>query len=155
MFILAKAFLDNIVDICLKAGTAILDEYDKPAIRVIHKEDLSPVTDADLRANEIIVEKLFQIEKTIPCLSEESISGEKVFKNELYWAIDPLDGTKEFLKRTGDFTVNIALIKSGNPIFGIVSIPTKDEIYYGVEGIGSFRLQIQILPAIYCVYIAS
>ena len=100
MFTFTKAFLNNIVDVCLKAGTAILDEYDKPFTKVIRKKDLSPVTDADLRANEIIVENLFQVEKNIPCLSEESVNCKNIFENELYWAVDPLDGTKEFLKKT-------------------------------------------------------
>ena len=131
MFTFTKAFLNNIVEVCLKAGTAILDEYDKPFTKVIHKKDLSPVTDADLRANEIIVENLFQVEKTIPCLSEESVNCKNIFENELYWAVDPLDGTKEFLKKTGDFTVNIALIRKGSPVFGIVYAPIFDTIWIG------------------------
>ena len=131
MFTLNKAFVNNIVDVCLKAGAVILDEYDKPSTKVIRKEDFSPVTDADLKANEIIVEKLFRLEKTIPCLSEESVSCENIFENELYWAVDPLDGTKEFLKKTGDFTVNIALVRKGSPVFGIVYAPIFDTIWIG------------------------
>ena len=131
MFTFNKSFLDNIVDICLKAGNAILEEYEKPLPKISLKADSSPVTEADLRADDIIVNNLVKLDKCIPCISEESSGGNNFFDDKLFWAVDPLDGTKEFLKKTGDFTVNIGLINNKQPIFGIVYAPVIDKIWLG------------------------
>ena len=131
MSVFNNSFFEHIAEICLSAGKAIIREYEKPIAKVSVKPDLSPVTEADLRADEIIVDKLYKFEKTIPCFSEESITDEKISDQELYWAVDPLDGTEEFLKKTGDFSVNIGLIKKKKPIFGIVYAPVFDTIWLG------------------------
>ena len=131
MFTFNKSFFDNIVEICLKAGNAILEEYEKPLPRISLKEDSSPVTEADLRADDIIVTNLVKLDKSIPCISEESSGGNNFFDEKLFWAVDPLDGTKEFIKKTGDFTVNIGLINNKQPIFGIVYAPVLDKIWLG------------------------
>ena len=112
---LTKSFINYIVQTCLLAGKSILEEYEKPRTRILLKEDSSPVTEADLKANEIIAERLLKLDKTIPCLSEESNEINDVFDEEVFWAVDPLDGTKEFINKTGDFTVNIGLIKNKKP----------------------------------------
>ena len=128
---LTKPFIDHIVQICLLAGKIILEEYEKPRTKILLKEDSSPVTEADLKANEIITERLLKLDKTIPCLSEESNKNNTVFNEEVFWAVDPLDGTKEFINKTGDFTVNIGLIKNKKPVFGIVYAPILDKIWLG------------------------
>ena len=128
---LTKSFINHIVEISLLAGKIILEEYQKPRTKILVKEDSSPVTEADLKANEIIVERLLKLDKTIPCLSEESNENNNVFNEEVFWAVDPLDGTKEFINKTGDFTVNIGLIKNKKPVFGIVYAPILDKIWLG------------------------
>jgi len=119
--------LENLIDISRKAGDEILDVY-KDSFEVTLKDDLSPLTDADRRANTVITLMLESLYPEIPILSEE---GKKIDFPErsdwdLFWLVDPLDGTKEFVKRNGEFTVNIALIKDGLPIAGIVYAPTKE-----------------------------
>ncbi len=131
MLIFDKSFFENITETCLLAGKAILEEYQRSATKISIKEDSSPVTEADLRADEIIVERLFKLENTIPCISEESNCGNDIPDEELFWAVDPLDGTKEFLKKSGDFTVNIGLIRNKKPIFGIIYAPVFDKIWLG------------------------
>ena len=131
MLVFDKSFFLGVADICLLAGKAILKEYEKPLTKVSLKEDSSPVTEADLRADEIIVEKLLKLDRTIPCLSEESTRSNFISDEKMFWAVDPLDGTREFLKKTGDFTVNIGLIKNKKPIFGIVYAPVFDKIWLG------------------------
>ena len=133
--------LKNLIDISRKAGVEILDVYSN-SFEITLKEDLSPLTDADRRSNEVIITTLESLYPEIPILSEE---GKEVNFSErkgwnLFWLIDPLDGTKEFIKRNGEFTVNIALIKNQLPIAGIVYAPTIKTFWYGAEGIGSYKL---------------
>ena len=117
-----------------------MEIYEKD-FSVFEKEDLSPLTGADLISHQTIINKLAEITSDIPVLSEESASEE--LQNRMswdrYWLIDPLDGTKEFIKKNGEFTVNIALIESHTPSFGVVYAPALDNIYYGGREIGSFK----------------
>ena len=134
--------LDNLIEISSLGGDEILDVYNG-TIDVTLKDDLSPLTDADRRSNAVITSKLSALYPEIPILSEE---GRKIDFSErkkwsLFWLIDPLDGTKEFIKRNGEFTVNIALIDDGCPIAGIVYAPTKNAFWYGAKGIGSFIIK--------------
>ena len=120
------------------AGKEILRIYEGD-FEVEIKEDNSPLTVADKNANEIITKHL---EKTdYPILSEEgrSIPYEERKDWKYYWIVDPLDGTKEFVKRNGDFTVNIALMHNNVPIMGVIYIPVTDELYFGGESFGSFK----------------
>ena len=131
----------HLVEISILAGEEILDVYNQ-SFEVTLKDDLSPLTDADRRSNDVITDKLSCFYPDIPILSEE---GKDVKypdrKNwDMFWLIDPLDGTKEFIKRNGEFTVNIALINMGVPIAGVVYAPTKKTFWYGAEGIGSFKM---------------
>lgn len=105
------------------------------------KEDKSPLTEADKRSHEKIAATLK--ETGLPLLSEEgkTIDFEERNKWKYYWLIDPLDGTKEFIKRNGEFTVNIALIKNGIPVLGVIYAPVIDTIYFGCDGIGSFKAE--------------
>jgi len=129
-----------------RAGEAILDVY-KSDFAVEQKDDKSPLTLADKRSNEIIENVLEQTvtvnNSTVPILSEEGkeISYEDRKKWEYFWLVDPLDGTKEFVKRNGEFTVNIALIHKDKPVLGIIYIPVKDVFYFAAINIGTYKLE--------------
>tara|TARA_Y100000996_G_C22539859_1_gene649603 strand:- start:1269 stop:2069 length:801 start_codon:yes stop_codon:yes gene_type:complete len=139
--------LEDLIDISRKAGNEILDVY-KASFEITLKEDLSPLTDADRRANAVITSMLESLYPEIPILSEEGkkINYEDRGDWDLFWLVDPLDGTKEFVKRNGEFTVNIALIKDGLPIAGIVYAPTKETYWYGAEGLGSYKMSENFPP---------
>ena len=123
-----KLLLD-VCNVSIEAGKEILNFYNND-IEVTHKEDLSPLTKADLASNKIILESLTKLNSNIPILSEESLVDWSIRKNwNKYWLVDPLDGTKEFIKKNGEFTVNIALIEDNNPILGVVYIPAKSLLY--------------------------
>lgn len=123
---------DELVDLVRRAGSQILEVYDTE-FEVKTKIDSSPVTQADLRAHRVIVDGLSVLAGGLPIISEESDPPE--FKTRKtwsrYWLVDPLDGTKEFVKRNGEFTVNIALIESNTPVLGVVGVPVHDEVFFG------------------------
>lgn len=123
----------------LEAGRAILDVYHSD-FAVEHKEDKSPITLADRRAHEIIVRHLSGFD--IPILSEEgrNIPYEERKDWHILWIVDPLDGTKEFIKRNGEFTVNIALVRQGSPVMGVVFVPDQDTLYVASGDLGSYKL---------------
>ncbi len=107
------------------------------------KSDNSPLTRADTEAHEIILKGLEGLEPAFPVISEESADVPYEVRKDwkTFWLVDPLDGTKEFLKRNGEFTVNIALIHDGFPVFGVVGVPALSKLYFGVEGKGAFRME--------------
>ena len=123
-----------------EAGAAILQIYDSNAFDVELKNDNSPLTRADRASNTVIVEGLAQLPVSYPVISEESrdIPYEERRHYETFWLVDPLDGTKEFIKRNGEFTVNIALVHRGQPVVGVVYAPVLDEMYWAMEGVGAF-----------------
>src|SRR5687768_16745628 len=138
-----------------KASKAILEVYHSGDFQAEAKGDLSPLTLADKRAHNII-EQIVKPSQ-LPILSEEgkSISYTERRNWEYFWLVDPLDGTKEFLKKNNEFTVNIALIHRGRPVLGVVAVPVNNEIYYAVSGVGAWlkkgddgavRLTERILP---------
>jgi 3'(2'), 5'-bisphosphate nucleotidase len=124
----------------LDAGQAILEVYESD-FAVDHKADKSPLTLADRRAHDIIVAALENTSH--PILSEEgrSIPFETRRSWDTFWLVDPLDGTKEFIKRNGEFTVNIALIQDQRPILGVIYVPVTDTLYFGVQGQGAFKTE--------------
>lgn len=124
----------------LEAGQAILEIYHRD-FDIEYKEDESPLTQADKKANEIISKKLSKTQ--LPILSEEgrSILFEERKNWKKFWMVDPLDGTKEFIKKNDEFTVNIALIKGQYPSMGVIYVPVLDILYYGLESIGSYKLE--------------
>jgi 3''(2''),5''-bisphosphate nucleotidase, bacterial len=133
-----KLLLD-ICNVAIEAGNEILNFYNND-IEVTHKEDLSPLTKADLASNKIILESLNNLNSNIPILSEESLVDWSIRKNwKKYWLVDPLDGTKEFIKKNGEFTVNIALIENNNPTLGVIYIPAKSLLYLAEKNKGSFK----------------
>lgn len=129
-----------------RAGEAILDVYGSD-FAVEQKDDKSPLTLADTRSHEIIMDVLEQTitvnNCTVPVLSEEGrgIPFDERKEWECFWLVDPLDGTKEFVKRNGEFTVNIALIQKHKPVLGIIYIPVKDVFYFAAINLGTYKLE--------------
>jgi 3'(2'), 5'-bisphosphate nucleotidase len=121
-----------LLDIVARAGDAIVEVYGTD-FDVENKSDQSPLTQADLAAHEIIAEALARLTPEIPLISEESEPPGFATRSgwDRYWLVDPLDGTKEFVNRNGEFTVNIALIEAHEPIFGIVGVPVQGRIFLG------------------------
>jgi 3'(2'), 5'-bisphosphate nucleotidase len=144
--------LNSVIDIGKKAADIILKIYDDNTYKVKIKAYESPVTTADLAANEIIVEGLTKLDSSITILSEESMlmPYEDRKDKTLLWSVDPLDGTKEFLKKNGEFTINIALIENGRPVLGLVYAPVFDELYYAVKGYGAFLEKSNYCCKLYC-----
>ena len=142
----ARIDIKKIIEIAKGAGKKILEIYNKDFEITEKKSDsfdtgYSPLTEADIKSNQFIVKSLNNLYPDIPILSEEGgdISFEERKKWEYFWLIDPLDGTKDFIKRNGEFTVNIALIHKDNPILGVVYAPAKDTLYYADKINGSFK----------------
>jgi 3'(2'), 5'-bisphosphate nucleotidase len=125
--------------IAREAGAAILEVYGT-RFSASEKADLSPLTEADLASHRIIQRRLRELTPEIPLLSEEGrdVPFEERRHWSTFWLIDPLDGTKEFVKRNGEFTVNIALIQDHAPVLGVVFSPVLDTLYAGAPGIGAF-----------------
>lgn len=132
--------LNQVIKTAQEAGQKILEFYETE-VEVITKEDDSPLTKADLAAHYIIVDALKEIDSDTPVISEESgiPDYEERKKWDRFWLVDPLDGTKEFIKKNGEFTVNIALIEGNKPILGVVYVPAFDVMYYGEKSIGSYK----------------
>lgn len=137
---LDKINIEDIKDIALKAGTRVMEIYTMD-FDITYKDDKSPLTQADIESNRIICEALREKYPSIPLLSEENkeIAFEIRKTWEYYWCIDPIDGTKEFINRNGEFTVNIALIHKGVPVLGVVYAPALDDIYYAKKGTGAYK----------------
>jgi 3'(2'), 5'-bisphosphate nucleotidase len=123
----------------IEAGNGILDVYTSADFKVEEKADKSPLTLADRRSHEIIVSGLAPFD--IPILSEEGqdIPYAQRHQWDTYWLIDPLDGTKEFIKKNGEFTVNIAMIHHSKPVAGVVCVPDKDTLYFASQDIGAYK----------------
>ena len=124
----------------LKAGAEILDVYNSE-FAIEHKDDKSPLTEADKRGHVAIVSNLESTQ--LPVLSEEgkSIDYSERSRWEMFWMVDPLDGTKEFIKRNGEFTVNIALIEKDTPIGGVIYVPVHKTLYVAAPDLGSYKIE--------------
>ena len=132
--------LPSVIELSRKAGAEILKIY-QTEFDVKNKEDDSPLTAADLASHKTICTSLAKLTPDVPVLSEESadIPFETRKQWHSYWLVDPLDGTKEFIKRNGEFTVNIALIKDNHPVMGVVYVPVTDICYFASQGQGAYR----------------
>lgn len=138
-----RPLLTSVVELAQRAGEAILKIYHQNSpIHVNYKTDESPVTEADIIAHDIIAQELALLTPDIPLLSEEGkiIDYESRKSWECYWLVDPLDGTREFVNKTGEFTVNIALIHQGQPILGVIYAPLRKLTYCGCVGNGAHKL---------------
>jgi 3'(2'), 5'-bisphosphate nucleotidase len=132
----------DVVDLVREAGRATMTYYDAPETAdVREKADRSPVTLADEVAHEILVDGLRQLDPSIPVVSEEAAADDFETRRgwRRFWLVDPLDGTKEFIKRRAEFTVNVALIEDGEPVLGVVEAPALDLVYWAVKGGGAWR----------------
>lgn len=136
-----KDFLDNVVSIVTEASNLVMNIYNNHNMNVVYKNDQSPLTIADTECAEFINLKLNKLTPSINIINEETSNKEFCDrKNEKYhWLVDPIDGTKEFIKKTDDFTVNIGLVENNKVILGVVSIPAKNIVYYGSIYCGSFK----------------
>ena len=133
-------FLQPVCNISIEAGL-IINTYYKSNNEIFFKEDRSPLTEADLASNKFIIDSLSELNSSIPILSEESLVDWDLRKNwSRYWLIDPLDGTKEFINKNGEFTVNIALIENNEPILGVIYAPALSALYYASRNNGSYKL---------------
>jgi 3'(2'), 5'-bisphosphate nucleotidase len=135
-----SSLLDPVCAIARQAGEEILKIYDS-GFAVEDKADGSPLTAADRAAHQTIVNALATLTPDLPVLSEEACDIEYTVRSRWhrYWLVDPLDGTKEFVKRNGEFTVNIALIDNRQPVLGVVYVPVTGVTYYGCRGSGAFK----------------
>ena len=131
-------WLPAIIDIAYQAGERILEIYHDEEFIIEHKDDRTPLTQADLAAHRTIVAGLSSLTPEVPILSEES-SGIPYQTRQRYWLVDPLDGTKEFIKRNGEFTVNIALIENGQPVLGVIVVPVTGLCYYASRDHGAWK----------------
>ncbi|NIV19584.1 MAG: 3'(2'),5'-bisphosphate nucleotidase CysQ [Gammaproteobacteria bacterium] len=132
--------LERLVAIARTAGDAILEVY-AGEFDIDLKDDRSPLTQADLASHRVIRDALAALAPDIPLLSEESaaIPFETRSSWQEYWLVDPLDGTKEFINRNGEFTVNIALVRGHRPVLGVVHVPVRGQSYYGASEVGAWR----------------
>jgi 3'(2'), 5'-bisphosphate nucleotidase len=133
--------IDSFTDLAKVAGFKILEYYDN-RLKIDLKSDSSPLTIADTASHHLISDGLRELTPELPILSEEGGIPENAIRKKWmkYWLVDPLDGTKEFIKNNGEFTVNIALIENGIPVFGVVHIPAQGITYWGKKGEGSFKI---------------
>ncbi|AWN14646.1 3'(2'),5'-bisphosphate nucleotidase CysQ [Salinisphaera sp. LB1] len=137
---ITRELLDAVCRIAVEAGARTLPIY-RSDFDVITKDDDSPLTQADLAAHRVIAAELSALTPDTPQLSEEGADIDYDTRSEWreYWLVDPLDGTKEFVNRNDQFTVNIALIKDGRPVLGAVYAPALDTLWFGANGLGAFR----------------
>lgn len=139
MLQITTQIVDALALITRQAGEVIMTHY-HDTLQVELKTDSSPVTIADREANDLIVAALKELTPDIPIIAEESVTGDEEPQTlEEFWLVDPLDGTKEFIHRNGDFTVNIALIQKGVPVCGVVHPPVHGTVYVGIRDRGAFR----------------
>ena len=133
--------MKKIITIAQQAGEAIMQIYQND-VSVEYKEDQSPLTEADLASHHLICGELSKFYPDIPILSEESADTFTLAdENACFWCVDPLDGTKEFIKKNDEFTINIALIYNQQPILGVIGVPAKNMVYAAVKGEGAFKQQ--------------
>ena len=140
--VVTRELLDQVIAISVEAGEAILEVYNASGdIEVDTKADDSPVTAADLAAHKILAPALAKLLDGVPVLSEEGQMPTYAERSQWdrYWIIDPLDGTKEFIRRNGEFTVNVALIENGEPVMGVVHVPVLDITYAGAKSFGAIK----------------
>src|SRR5680860_423198 len=135
-----SSILPDIIRVADEASEKVLRIYQSD-FKVSYKEDESPITAADVASHEIIVKGLHNISRDIPILSEEGAQAPWEDRRHWrrFWLVDPIDGTKEFTQRTGEFTVNIALIEGGEPVMGVVTAPALKEAFWGIKGEGAHK----------------
>ena len=124
-----KTVAENLIDTFNKAGKESIELYDK-GLKIEIKKDNSPVTNGDLRANELITEKILELTPNIPIISEETVDLNIKNKSKIFWLIDPIDGTKEYIAGNDEYTLNAALVINTIPVIGLVGAPKKDRLFF-------------------------
>jgi 3'(2'), 5'-bisphosphate nucleotidase len=157
--------LPALLDLVARAGRVVLEHYARPADAAL-KADASPVTTADRAAEAAIEAGLRALDPALPIVAEEAVAAGRIPTLEpgaAFWLVDPLDGTKEFLSRNGEFTVNVALVERGEPVLGVVAAPAKERSWWGVAGRGAWTrgdggvrpIRVRIRPSRGLVAVAS
>ncbi len=133
--------IEKLLQISLLASRKVVEIYNSREFRVQLKKDKSPLTLADQLSQKVIIESLKKFFPKIPIISEESktIAFVKRKNWEYFWLVDPLDGTKEFIQKNGEFTVNIALVHKTSPVFGVIALPAQNQLYFGQKDKGAFK----------------
>src|SRR5690606_9710676 len=145
-----SALLEQVIDISRAAGEQVMQVY-RSDVEVRGKEDASPVTEADERAEALILAALAQCAPGVPVISEEAAAAGYIPEvGQRFWLVDPLDGTREFINRNGEFTVNIALIEAGEPVLGVVLAPALGRLFAGARGCGAFIEEAGVRQPIEC-----
>lgn len=153
-----ESYLESIISASRDAGDAIMKIYDQDDRGIETKGDDSPLTRADLAANKILCDILEDIAPEIPIISEENKNLTYMDRAgwEYCWIVDPLDGTKEFIKKNGEFTTNVALVHRGEPVLGVIFAPALDEMYWASEGNGAFmELDGEVTEMVVADYLSS
>jgi len=145
------ALFAGLAQIARQAGAAIMDIYSRP-IAVTTKDDASPLTEADLASDAVIARGLAALTPAIPVISEEAVAQGQIpdISGGRFWLVDPLDGTKEFIRRNGEFTVNIGLIDQGVPTFGALYVPAQDRLFLAAPGLALLEEAGQPARPIHC-----
>jgi len=144
------ATLERLLPILRQAAEVVMSVY-RGAFEVDHKPDASPVTEADRLAEDLITRALLACWPDVPVVGEEAVSrGQQQVVGRRFWLVDPLDGTREFISRNGEFTVNVALIDEGEPVLGCVLAPATGVLYAGGPGLGAWRWKDGTRQAIHC-----
>lgn len=136
--------LAEVIGIVRDAGVQIMKVYERPTIASKSKADKSPVTDADMAAHETIAKGLARLMPGVPVISEEDLpedAADLVRSADACWLVDPLDGTRDFLARSGEFTVNVALLEKGKPVAGVVQAPATGRLFFASRSEGAFRVE--------------
>lgn len=145
-----QMLIDPVCHLACEAGEKIMGYYGQESLAAEQKADNSPVTAADLAAHHHIVEILSHLTPDVPIVSEENNHQPDLSAHESFWLVDPLDGTKSFIRGTGEFTVNIALIEKRVPVFGVIYIPAKNRLFYGSADLGAFKHEPDDYPRKIC-----
>ncbi len=142
----------EVIEISKKAGIEIIKIYNTQNFEVQYKSDDSPLTLADETSNNIIISELAKLSPKFPVISEESVNETYPERKdyEYFWLVDPLDGTKEFVSRNGDFAVNIALVHRNSPILGVVYVPCTEGVFYAVKNEGAFSILNGVTKKLEC-----
>ena len=140
--------MSDLLKLVRRADEAVMEVYDANSAVVQTKDDDSPITQADMASHHILVDGLARLFPDVPIVSEEGDqqANAAAVSGPLFWLVDPIDGTKEFIARTGDFTVCLAFVQDGVPVFGIISAPAYGTTYYGGPGMGSFKVEADSAP---------
>ena len=144
-----KTVAENLIDTFNKAGKESIELYDK-GLKIEIKKDNSPVTNGDLRANELITEKILELTPSIPIISEETVDLNIKNKSKIFWLIDPIDGTKEYIAGNDEYTLNAALVINTIPVVGLVGVPKKDRLFFSYSPGESYLIENNKIIKINC-----